>query len=1076
MNAKTLFGHKIHFGITQKMLLVLTGALALTALLGAILASYFTNQQNEKAAFSNLNNQLLAWQKDLQTSTEHLKNIAIATTNDRVVLHQLTEILTFESSLTHDAIEGGQAEFSRTLAYHKTVSINRLALALRTGGFTSISVYTQGQLSHHISNTEVGMMLEKANNDKTWIAAPIGEDGDLSLEHWPAWHQQAIPTIATSSPIIKDRPSINFSFPTPTQTNIEFIIPVQGFLEDMLVDARIHPEIQVFSDFSIAGDTSYTQYSTSNKPPTILAVIVFRKVLDNPYLESLAEKTGTVPIIFSPDGQHKQSSDTIQTIPSELLQKARATLTASVPSVSQNVVYNNHNSFYAAILPWQLEQQPRLILGMVASRAGTLQNIKQTVAAILLTSSIILLLSLALGIWLAKRLMDPITNLTSAVKEITSSIRLENGEQKQRKHHALETLTLINSSAPDEVGDLAKAFNIMLAEQQQLFENLELRVKERTSALHMQTRYLRTLIDMLPMWTWFKDTRSSYLAVNQSFAESYGLSPAKLIGKSDSEVLPSKLAEQQIADDVEVMRSRQQKTVELEKNIPSGTIWLETFKAPVIDEDGAILGTVGATRDITEYKTAVAARETALIEAQKLAKLRSEFIAQMSHELRTPLNGILGYAQILLRDSGQNEQLTTGLNIIQKSGEHLLTLINDILDLARIEAGKTELVLHEVNLANFLDVISEMSRVRASQKQLEYIYECAPNLPKTVLMDEKRLRQILLNLLTNAIKFTDHGRVSFRVSVTTEDKIKFEVEDTGIGISKQYLDVIFHPFEQVGTEQHRAQGTGLGLSISRQYVRQMGGEIYVTSEDNQGSTFWFELNIPSVKNELPPAPSQVLIKGYEGKRRKILVIDDLAENRSVLVDFLTLIGFEMIEAINGVEGIEKTQKEHPDLILMDIVMPEMNGLELTQRLRSMPEYSGLPIIAVSASTSNKDIKSCLEIGMNTFLAKPVNFHDLLSHIAQLLNLNWIYDDSSKPASTTQNTSDILTPPLSDMKVLHDLALQGNMNEIIQRVMQITKRDQRYHDFAEHLNFLAKSYQSKAILVFVEHHLNKAQSI
>ncbi|MGZ8270987.1 MAG: PAS domain-containing protein, partial [Methylophilus sp.] len=592
MKTITIFGNKIHFGITQKMLMVLVGVLVLTALLGAMLASYFTHQQNEKAAFSNLNNQLLAWQKDLQTSTEHLKNIAIATTNDRVVLHQLTEILTFESNITHNATQGGQAEISRTLAYHKTVSINRLALALRTGGFTSISVYTQGQLSHYISSTEVGMMLEQANHHKTWVAAPIEKDGNLPLEHWPAWHQRAVPTIATSSPMINDRPGVNFSFPNPTQTNIEFIIPVQGFLEDMLVDAEINPEIQVFSDLSIAGETNYTQLSTSNKPPIILAVIVFRKVLDNTYLESLAEKTGTSPILFSPDGQHQQPFDTIKIIPSEMLLKARATLTESVPSVIQNIVYNNHNSFYAALLPWQLEQQPRLILGMVASRAGTLQNIKQTVAAILLTSSIILFLSLALGIWLAKKLMDPITNLTSAVKEITSSIRLESGEQKQRKHHALETLTLINSSAPDEVGDLAKAFNILLAEQQQLFENLELRVKERTSALHMQTRYLRTLIDMLPMWAWFKDTKSRYLAVNQSFAESCGLSPAKLIGKSDSEVLPSKLAEQQIADDIDVMHSRQQKTVELQKNIPDGTIWLETFKAPVIDEDGAILGTV----------------------------------------------------------------------------------------------------------------------------------------------------------------------------------------------------------------------------------------------------------------------------------------------------------------------------------------------------------------------------------------------------------------------------------------------------------------------------------------------------
>ncbi|MEO8122227.1 MAG: ATP-binding protein, partial [Rhodoferax sp.] len=229
---------------------------------------------------------------------------------------------------------------------------------------------------------------------------------------------------------------------------------------------------------------------------------------------------------------------------------------------------------------------------------------------------------------------------------------------------------------------------------------------------------------------------------------------------------------------------------------------------------------------------------------------KSVFLANMSHELRTPLNGILGYAQILLRDKTLSERDISGLTVIQKSGEHLLTLINDILDFAKIEAGKLELYLTDIDLPKFLHAIAEMIEVKAVQKDLEFSCDMAPDLPNWVRADEKRLRQVLLNLLSNAVKFTDHGSVRLWVSMSAAGRIRFEVQDTGVGIGADQLETIFQPFEQAGDMQRRLGGTGLGLAISRQFLKLMGSEVRVESRVGEGSTFWFELDLPVIESKV----------------------------------------------------------------------------------------------------------------------------------------------------------------------------------------------------------------------------------
>ncbi len=469
--------------------------------------------------------------------------------------------------------------------------------------------------------------------------------------------------------------------------------------------------------------------------------------------------------------------------------------------------------------------------------------------------------------------------------------------------------------------------------------------------------------------------------------------------------------------------------------------------------------------DLSERKRAEAEREARHV-AEAANRAKSVFLANMSHELRTPLNGILGYAQILERDPVLGERQLAGVNVIRKSGEHLLTLINDILDLAKIEAGKMELYPVDIPLSRFVQTIAEIVGVKVTQKGLELVCDLAPDLPSWIRADEKRLRQILLNLLSNAVKFTDCGRVMLRVRFAAPARLCFEVQDTGIGIAVDQLKAIFEPFEQAGDMQRRLAGTGLGLAISQQYVRLMGGEITLESRLGQGSTFRFEVQAQPVQAATAVVASRT-VTGYAGPRKKVLVVDDIAENRAVVTNLLTPLGFEVAEAANGREGVGTAQRLRPDLILMDIAMPELDGLAATRRLRQLEALQEVPIIAMSASVSTGDSEQSLAAGMNAFLPKPLDADKLLDQMARLLQLEWTY--SLAKAESPPEAEAIVTPPAEEMEVLHRLAKLGNMHEIMALADRLVKLDERYAPFVNQLNSLARNYQSKAVLCLVEEH-------
>jgi len=369
----------------------------------------------------------------------------------------------------------------------------------------------------------------------------------------------------------------------------------------------------------------------------------------------------------------------------------------------------------------------------------------------------------------------------------------------------------------------------------------------------------------------------------------------------------------------------------------------------------------------------------------------------MSHELRTPLNAILGYAQLLKRDSGLSVRQSRGLDTIKQGGEHLLALIVDILDLSRVEAGRMELYPTPVDLGDFLGSVADITRVKADQKALVFACDAAPDAIGTVLFDEKRLRQVLLNLLSNAVKFTDRGQVALRLHarpVGAKAQLRFEVHDSGIGMDEGQLARLFQPFEQVSEMRRREGGTGLGLAISRQLVRLMGSDIRVRSQVGQGSVFSFDIEVPWTDDHAAVAPRQ---RGapiaYQGARKTVLVVDDVAQNRAMLVDALDPLGFEVSTASDGAECLDAVRAARPDLIIMDLTMPVMDGWEATRRIRLMPALADVPIIATSASVSQEVGMRSRDAGADAFLPKPLGQDELLAVMGRLMQLAWVYQDA-----------------------------------------------------------------------------------
>jgi signal transduction histidine kinase/CHASE2 domain-containing sensor protein/DNA-binding response OmpR family regulator len=498
--------------------------------------------------------------------------------------------------------------------------------------------------------------------------------------------------------------------------------------------------------------------------------------------------------------------------------------------------------------------------------------------------------------------------------------------------------------------------------------------------------------------------------------------------------------------------------------------------------------------EITEHKQAEAAlkraKEAALREAQRSAaasRAKGDFLAQMSHELRTPLNVILGFTQVMSHDQSLHLDHRNHLKIINRSGQHLLGMINDVLEMSKIEAGRIQLNETRFNLHHLLHDLDTMVRAKAQTKGLQLMIQTTDDLPQHIATDEGKLRQILLNLVGNAIKFTETGSVTVRIHQirnlhhSRTITLAFEVEDTGSGIAAAALGQLFQPFTQFNTGDHTEAGTGLGLAISRRFVRLMGGDITVQSTLGVGSRFKF--HIQAAPAEAPPlaapkARGRVVALAPNQPTYRVLIVEDQQENSQLLLELLTPLGFELCCAKNGKSGIALWQQWHPHLILMDLRMPVVDGVKATQTIRAIeydqakaqgqsskalsslsamaaPALSRSPsnrtkIIALTASPFEETKANAIAIGCDDFLRKPIQADLLLEKMAEHLSLTYLYQSSAQLAKAADRLADpeILSPQalgemLADMppewiQQLHELAVKGADRPILQLLAQLPK--------------------------------------
>jgi len=617
---------------------------------------------------------------------------------------------------------------------------------------------------------------------------------------------------------------------------------------------------------------------------------------------------------------------------------------------------------------------------------------------------------------------------------------------------------------------------------------------------------LQTIINATPDVIFVKDLEGRYQWANKALAQMFDRSVDLIIGSKDCDLFPTEVCHRIEADDLRILESRQISTYEEVVQVGERQISYLTTKTVYYDEVGNALGIVGIARDINDFKQAEAVLHRANLElehrvdvrtselarakeaAEAANQAKSVFIANMSHELRTPLNSILGFAQILLQQPGLDSERQSQVGTIYQSGKHLLTLINDILHLAKIEAGKLELQLSDFNLPNFIESLLAIIRVSAESKNLYLHYQSPSDLPTMVRGDETRLRQILLNLLSNAVKFTQEGGVTLEIALVEDfeasgdrnkQQIRFQIEDTGIGIDPKKLIEIFSPFYQSIQPEASKEGTGLGLTISQNIIQEMDSKIQVDSTPGRGTTFWFDLALPIVevgelKSEVSMIQSAFPV-AYKGEPLSILLVDDNSSSRSVLVSLFTPFDFQIWSSDNGEQGVELAVEHRPQVIIFDYDLPGINGAEMLAQIQQQCSLENTLTIGVSAlNLDTNDLKSDINLLGDVFLPKPVGLRKILSLLSTHLNLEWIYPEhdftSEFPLATSdENTLD--TPPESELSTLLILLQQGNIWEI-QQVAQQLQTQPQYESFARQIIEYAESFQVKKLRQFIQKAIGK----
>jgi|GEM_PF-1421183 PAS domain S-box-containing protein len=547
---------------------------------------------------------------------------------------------------------------------------------------------------------------------------------------------------------------------------------------------------------------------------------------------------------------------------------------------------------------------------------------------------------------------------------------------------------------------------------------------------------LRKVLDNIPIKVFWKNKESVFLGSNSAFLKENSFSnEEEIIGKSDFDFNEREDAEKYRASDVAIMQNGKPKLNYQELFVVNGKEkWITTSKIPFFDDNNKVIGIIGTSEDITERVENEIKLKNATDEAIAANLSKSMFLSNMSHEIRTPMNAILGYSQLLQDDDNLSKIQRENLKTINKSGEHLLALINDILDMSKIEAGRIVLKPSHFNFIELLKEVEQLFKFKAQQKELDLSFKINDNVPKTIFADESKIKQVIINLIGNAIKFTEKGFVHISVGKLANNMIQVDVKDTGKGILKEEQELIFKPFEQAQKGGQERGGTGLGLAISKKFSNLMEGDITIESEYEKGSVFSFKFNYIEGDEDVLKEEKQllkVISLTPEMQGMKVAIVDDRFENRDILFKKLDPLGFDTRMAENGQEAVELYKQWKPDIILMDVVMPIMNGVEATRQILELSGTHDVKIFVVSASALESEQKEVMEIGATVFIKKPVIFNFLLSEMHEKAGVKFIYKDEVKeetevviatPADVPENIKEKLVNAASegDFMLLEEL--------------------------------------------------------
>ncbi|MCX6303450.1 MAG: PAS domain S-box protein [Bacteroidetes bacterium] len=602
-----------------------------------------------------------------------------------------------------------------------------------------------------------------------------------------------------------------------------------------------------------------------------------------------------------------------------------------------------------------------------------------------------------------------------------------------------------------------------------IFENITDR-KNADLALNISLTKYKALFDVLPVGITISDAEGHIIESNKVAGTLLGISPEeqekRLINgeewsiiRPDGTIMPA--SEYPSVRALTERRQIDNKVMGIVKDGRQVT-WINVSAAPVPLEG---YGVAIAYSDITEQKKGEAGLLKAMLDAETANKAKSMFLANMSHEIRTPLNAIIGFSQLLKRDKTLSEiQKEYNVSII-RAGEHLLTLINDILELSKVEAGRIVLNPVNVDLHKFCKDLQLIFRERAQSKHLQFVFETADNLPRHAAIDESKLRQIFINLIGNAIKFTDEGGVTVRVRykkvINGSGYLHVEIQDTGAGIADDELTNLFKPFIQTTTGIKKGSGSGLGLALSRELAILMGGDITVSSKAGAGSVFAFHVGINEGQRPDGESATTKHVVSIDKARKtyRILVVDDKPENLQAVVTLLRVVGFETHEAANGEDAIGQVEKWAPDLIIMDLRMPVMDGYEATRRIKSTGKGADIPVIVLTASTFVDDRDRIEAIGIQGFVCKPFLENELFDVIGKVLNITYVYEDEISSSQTYKDDVEVFTADVEKLpdglrlKMLEALGVA----DIRQLKKLISTIDRNNSSLAQVLMTLAKNY-------------------